>query len=299
MRLGHFRGPPLSGLRLSVDPLFLVVLGVVVCLGKPVEAALVVIALAAHELAHLALADAAGVRPLSLHLMPFGGVLTLAEDLHLRPPVELMVAAAGPAANLALAALAAWLRPSPFMAETPAAFAVQVNLALAAVNLLPAQPLDGGRVLRAVLAEWWGEKRAGRVCRRWSTLVILAVAVGALVVPLVSPAHLAWSINLLALAAFLQLGRARATAPSGQLFFQRLRRKRQDLRDGRILAGRHLVVSEDTPLVSVLERLRAGAYHFIAVCGPDLSLRGMAGEVEAVRVLEEKGPGATGADLLR
>ena len=298
MRLGRF-----GTLSLTVDPFFLGLVALAVALGKPAEAALALIALAAHECAHLALAGAAGFRPVSLHLMPFGGAVTLAEDLHLRPAAEFLVAVAGPAANLLLAALASWLRSLPLTQGPPAAFAVWVNLGLAAVNLLPAEPLDGGRVLRAALAEWRGEKGAARTARAWTTAVILALTVSALILPLVAVRHVTWSINLLALALFLQLGRAQAGAATassstGQLFYRRLRRKRQDLEGGRILSGQHLVVSESTSLLPVLDRLRAGRYSFVAVCGPDLTLRGTVGEAEAVRVLEEKGARATGADLL-
>ncbi len=306
MRLGRF-----GTLRLTVDPLFLGVLALAVVLGKPAEAALALIALAAHEFAHLALAGATGFRPTALHLMPFGGVATLAEDLHLRPAAEFLVAAAGPAANLALAALAAWLRSLPLTQGPVAAFAVWVNLGLAAANLVPAEPLDGGRVLRAVLAEWWGEKRAARLSRTCTTAVIIALAAAALVLPLVSVKHVAWSVNLLVLALFIQLGRVRAGAAlgaasaaafaattTGHLFYRRLRQKRQDLQDGIILSGQHLVMSENARLLPALDRLRAGKYSFVAVCGSDLTLRGTVGEAEAVRVLAEKGARATGADLL-
>ena len=122
-----------------------------------------------HELGHALVARAFGVRTRDILLLPIGGIASL-ERIPERPAQELAIAVVGPAINLALAAML-WVGialvggPIDPMAATTIgqAFAAQllwINLVLAAFNLLPAFPLDGGRALRAVLASRIDRDRA-------------------------------------------------------------------------------------------------------------------------------------------
>ena len=119
-----------------------------------------------HELGHAAAAARFGIRTADITLLPIGGLARL-DSQPREPRQELLIAVAGPAVNVALAAifavaLAASGRLDAIRATAsegaslaPAAMLAQlvaVNLWLAAFNLLPAFPLDGGRALRALLA---------------------------------------------------------------------------------------------------------------------------------------------------
>ena len=118
----------------------------------------------AHELAHAVVAIRSGMAVSGITLKVFGGTTELAGD-PIRPGVELRIALAGPLATLLLAAsfLAAGQLASP---GTPtAAVAVANNLALVnglllVFNLIPAVPLDGGRILRATLWALWRDPAA-------------------------------------------------------------------------------------------------------------------------------------------
>ncbi len=113
-----------------------------------------------HEAAHALAARAAGVRVRELLLTPFGGALRIDGLWGYRPGQIALVALAGPVASLLVmtsaAALAYWGAASPRVAGEW----VRVNLLLAAFNLMPALPLDGGRVLAAALGRRMGAARA-------------------------------------------------------------------------------------------------------------------------------------------
>jgi len=165
-------------------------------IGGLLSTALIVVALVLsvtlHEFGHIAAASFFGNSTRGVTLTPIGGVAQLEHEAE-SPLEEIVVALAGPAVSFLLAALAAL----PLVVLGPSTVAIvflQVNLMLGVFNLLPAYPMDGGRVLRGVLWVWqgyfkatWNAARAGQAFAAllavaglvWSgTLVIVALFVG-------------------------------------------------------------------------------------------------------------------------
>jgi Zn-dependent protease len=112
--------------------------------------------LLAHEIGHALVARRAGLRVRGITLWLLGGVAQL-EDEPASPGDELRVAIVGPAVSLALAvgfglaAVALSVTGGPALAGVVVAWLALANAVLAVFNLLPAAPLDGGRVLRGLL----------------------------------------------------------------------------------------------------------------------------------------------------
>ncbi|WP_319580895.1 CBS domain-containing protein [uncultured Methanospirillum sp.] len=114
-----------------------------------------------HELAHSLIARRAGIAIGSITLLFFGGVASI-EDRDTDPRVEFWMALAGPAMSLALGLVCiALLYGTPLVIADPAlagmvtyvwGYLAILNILLFIFNLLPAFPMDGGRVLRAYLA---------------------------------------------------------------------------------------------------------------------------------------------------
>jgi len=136
--------------ELRLHPLLFAVLAAAGVLGKLMALLQALFAICVHELSHAVVSYGLGVRVRSLELLPFGAVARL-DRQGMAESAELAIAAAGPLASLLVAGVTA------VMAGLFSGVAVQTeafltyNIVLAAVNLLPALPLDGGRILRAVL----------------------------------------------------------------------------------------------------------------------------------------------------
>lgn len=122
-----------------------------------------------HEYGHALMARRFGIRTRDITLLPIGGLARL-ERMPDKPGQEFLVAIAGPAVNVAIAAILfvtllffggiETVFDVPDRAQAVMSRLLWINLFLAAFNLLPAFPMDGGRVLRAALAVRLGRARA-------------------------------------------------------------------------------------------------------------------------------------------
>ena len=138
-----------------------------------------------HEFGHALMARRFGVNTRHITLLPIGGVASM-EKIPEKPTEELWVALAGPAVNVLIAGLIAlgfllsgregnWLDlAQPITGSNFLSGMLLVNITLVLFNLVPAFPMDGGRVLRALLAMNMGRARA----TEWAAQVgqLLAIA---------------------------------------------------------------------------------------------------------------------------
>lgn len=142
----------------------------------------------AHEFGHAAAAAHYGIRTADITLLPIGGVARLTR-LPEKPIQELVVALAGPAVNVCIAASLFLLRtcgvavghgaPALGLEMDIIAQLIYANVFLCGFNLLPAFPMDGGRVLRSLLAMRTSQLRATQIAARvgrWMALLFVILA---------------------------------------------------------------------------------------------------------------------------
>lgn len=127
-----------------------------------------------HEFCHSIVARRYGLPMKGITLFLFGGVAQMGDEPK-SAKVEILMAAAGPAASIVLGGIffAFFQLTRNLSGAIPEllAFLAVINWILAAFNLLPAFPLDGGRILRSIL--WWTKKD-----KSWATSTASAIGVG-------------------------------------------------------------------------------------------------------------------------
>lgn len=150
-----------------------------------------------HELGHSLMARRFGIQTREILLLPLGGIAQLDKNPE-QPRHELLIALAGPVVNLLIAAMLVLVGLSPQVSlfnslldgqGLTAALSGQpslhnlllwllsANLSLVLFNLIPAFPLDGGRVLRALLAMGLGYPRATRIAAGIGQLIAIIIGI--------------------------------------------------------------------------------------------------------------------------
>jgi Zn-dependent protease/CBS domain-containing protein len=244
----------------------------------------------AHEFGHIFTARAFGVATPDVTLLPIGGVARL-ERIPEEPREEFLIAIAGPAVNVviafALVALAgAHLDLGALSVESARISMVDrlanVNLFLAVFNMIPAFPMDGGRVLRALLASRMGYTHATEV----------AAAIGQGVAFVLGFIGLFWNPLLIFIAIFVYL----AAASEAHLVAMRAMSRGVPVTNAMMTQFAKL-----TPQAHVDEAvqtlLRTSQSEFPVVDGADKPV-GLLGRGDLIRALKQFGPDARVADVM-
>ncbi|MGM1050113.1 stage IV sporulation protein FB [Paenibacillus uliginis N3/975] len=161
----------IRGTVLSLHPLFVIVMLASVITGRFLELLTLFVIVFIHELGHAGAAIAMGFKVRSIQMLPFGGVAVIEDDGRMNAARELIIALAGPLQNGIMIGIA-WLCQAAGWGDGPfLSYVIQGNLIIALFNLLPVLPLDGGKVMQALVslllpyhATLLWTARAGMIC---------------------------------------------------------------------------------------------------------------------------------------
>jgi Zn-dependent protease/CBS domain-containing protein len=247
-----------------------------------------------HELGHAVVARHFGVKTSDITLLPIGGVARL-ERMPERPSQELQVALAGPAVNVVIAAVLYFVFGVRFPAAIddaqklvgaqfmPSLLAFNVFVVL--FNLLPAFPMDGGRVLRALLAMRLPYPRATRLAASVGQLMAILFGLAGLIAP---------NVFLLLIALFVWIG----AESEAQMVEERVLLKDVPVRTS-MLTEYHTVTPDDT-LGHAAELLLAGTQHdFPVVSGQGPEFAGVLTRSDLMAGLARGGAGARVAEFTK
>ena len=240
----------------------------------------------AHEFGHIFTARAFGVATPDVILLPIGGVARL-ERIPEKPSEEFLIAIAGPAVNVAIALVLMVGMRAHLDAQSLAAVEstsvslvdrlAEVNLFLALFNLIPAFPMDGGRVLRALLATRLGYVRATEVAAtigQWC-----AFGLGFL--------GLFYNPLLIFIAFFVYL------AASSEAQLVSLRAMSRDVPVSAAMMTEFATLTPDEHIDGAVQTLLRTSQSEFPVVDADHRLVGLLGRGQIIRALKELGPDAT------
>ncbi len=280
MRVGR-----VYGVEIYLNKAFLVLLGLFFMAGVLGKGLIAFAVVFLHEIAHVTAARHFGVHVSDVELLPFGGVSHMGGEIVFDPTREMYVAAAGPATNLLLLGLGIALKNYGLWDDNLGPFFLQCNLMVAVFNLLPALPLDGGRVFRAYLARrtgfreatyraaWWGQF--------WGIVIVLGGAIG-LAVGLSG-------LDIIVIGLFLFYAATREKSLAPYHFIRHLAQKKKELAAAGVLPGEPLVSFDTVRLGDVIRTFVPQRFYLVLLLDRNWQYRGVVNEVQIIDALLTEG----------
>ncbi|TIO09535.1 site-2 protease family protein [Mesorhizobium sp.] len=245
-----------------------------------------------HEFGHIAAARYFGISTPDITLLPIGGVARL-ERMPEEPGQEFVIAVAGPLVNVAIAALIFALLGGSVGVEQMAgiedprtnflARLAGVNVFLVLFNMIPAFPMDGGRILRAALA--------ARLS--WSRATQIAATIGQGLAFVFGFLGLFYNPLLIFIGIFVYLAAA-AEAQNAQI-----REVATSVLVGDVMITEFARLERSATLDEAIEMLLATTQHEFPVIDSAGHLQGLVTRDDMIRTLKEKGPAAPVTSAMR
>jgi len=250
-----------------------------------------------HELSHSVVARGFGLPVRRILLYPLGGFSEIEREPQ-TPGREFLVSAAGPALSLLLAA-GGWGLTHVVTAGTIGGTLISqlmwANLVVGGFNLLPGLPLDGGRMLRAVIWKVTGRPGTSTIAAAWAGRVL---AIGLFVLVLAPPVEtriggdLYTVVWLAVIAAFMWTG-------AGQAIKATRFRERLPALQARRLARKAVSVAADTPLAEAIRRADESKARAVVVVDHDDKPIAILNETAVMATPEQRRPWIEAGSLAR
>lgn len=287
-------------LKISVHPFFLLFIFLWILVGLPLQTLFLFLLVLGHELTHTFIARLYGLNIYQIELFPFGGVGYMANPLELYPQKELIVAGSGPLFNLVIFIILLNYSKGFYGFSLPLDtsyidFLLNANFYLFIFNMLPGLPLDGGRVLRALLTPKIGIHRATAVAVSSGKLLGALFFLAGLLLSFHD--YMLLSLSLMGLFLYYAAGREQKIAV--YTFLRYLLRKEKALRKNRILKSEQLVALENTTILEVLKHFKPAKYHQVIVLNKTCRALGMLTETQILESALKEGMNITLKGIIR
>jgi len=248
---GSIRLFEIFGISINIHVTFLLLLVIFLMSGIKSFALIVgiFVVVTMHELCHSLMAKRFGIEVREITLLPIGGLASMSK-MPDKPSQEFLISLAGPMFNLAVIAVF-YVPMRLFLGDEVLFHSLStatwpltlvyiycINLVLAFFNLIPAFPMDGGRLLRAILAKYMDYKKATRIAVGFGHIFALIFAYFGIVQA---------NLILVAIAIFIYM------AASGEELQVDVKETLKKIRIRDILSPKFLTLTPDTTLAGITE----------------------------------------------
>ncbi len=287
------RSVRLFGGKLKINLLMIPAVALLFVLGMGDVLYYYIPAVLVHEWTHVLVSVALGMTVTEMELFPFGCAAKL-ECFAVSRVKEIIVAAAGPLANMAVACAVFFVDKYALPIAVKDRI-IASNLALAAVNMLPALPLDGGRIMRAVFASFMGYKRATKLMAAggiFFAVVIVGIGVWAAFQD-------ALNVSFFIMGFFLCLAAVKELKSAPYTLIRDFTGKRQQLEKRKTMPVNRFAAMQNEPVRGIMREFEAGKYNIVTVLDKNMGVLGELSEREILGGMMQKGTQITLGSLYR
>lgn len=236
-----------------------------------------------HELGHIFTASVLEIKISHIEILPFGICAKLESGIIKNPSFETATAFSGPLVNILLAGGAYVVRE--ILPPTYFKYWEDINLSLACVNLIPALPLDGGRIMRAFLTKKIGALRAYNFAVKISFIPI-SLLLGISVYGLLTKS---FNFSLILISAFLLGNLCLEQNNISKNVLNEFLGYKIKLEKGKLTHSRIITAHQSTPARHILKMLSYDKYYIVCVVNDDLQITKILTEGEIVSALTDMG----------
>lgn len=273
----------LFGGSLKIHPVFLAVVAISVLLGNAGLVMAFMLAVVVHECAHIITAKAVGLNVESMYVLPFGCAAEISGYGNAEYAKEIITAAAGPAMNI-FTACTLTLLPQKYLDDTMMLF-VWTNVIIAAVNMLPVLPLDGGRIMMAVMKSFINERTAWRILNGLGAAAGAVMCCAGFYVILNGSLNATWFIMGMFLLGFALMSLKNIPYIS----YKNAEEKRKRLIRKGSANVKHIAVMRTATLRDVLREMESSKINIVTVLNDDFSIRSTLSEIKIVNAAAKFG----------
>lgn len=290
MTIGYFQG-----VKIKLNIFFFVYIFTCFATQQMMQVMILFFVVIAHEIGHVMVALRLNIPVHEIELTPFGGVARMDNFLELDSEKEMLVAIAGPAVNLCL--ISGYLffnRLLPLSYHQFFDFFLQANVLILFFNLLPALPLDGGRLYRACLVQKKGYQRATLTALRSGLgvgIALLALGIAGAIMGFVQ-------INVLLIAIFMVFSWYKARKNVFYGFMGYLAIKQDEFRKKKYVKVNYIAVSKDMSVNELMQLIIPTHYNIFAIINHDGSIEQTITEAQVMFAVKKKGLNHTLAEIL-
>ncbi|MBQ9757892.1 MAG: hypothetical protein IJW15_05730 [Clostridia bacterium] len=210
-----------------------------------------------HELAHVACALALKIPVSHITIFPFGINAKLKTEYIKNSGKEFFIAFSGPFLNLFLFWIATAI--SIFVSNEIVSFFADINLAICVINLIPALPLDGGRMLKSIVASKYGIIPAHNFVHKMSKISIFLIGIFTIIILFAGK----FNFSLVLIFSFLLNNLSYEESLISHIAFKEIIKNHCKLKDSQILPAKIFCATEDSFASGIIRRL--GCDYFLIV----------------------------------
>ncbi len=236
-----------------------------------------------HELAHMFCARCLGTPMSRITIYPFGVAAQLSDGYIKSSEKEFLIAFSGPFFNIILFWLCVIL--AKYLPSDILRFCLDINIAMAVVNLIPALPLDGGRMLKSILTSQFGIIRAYNFMLRLSRILICALGVFAVYLFFRS----GFNFSLILISAFLFQNLSREQRSITHITLAEILNNSKKLKSRDVYKTKVICVTEDTAASILLRHLGYDYYCIVYVADKNCKIVKTLSETQVLKALTDRG----------
>jgi stage IV sporulation protein FB len=253
----------LFGIPIRFHPLFVLMALFSLLTGFFIELVTLFGIVLIHELGHIAAAKGVGWNVRHIQLLPFGGVAEVEDSGGVTALDEIIVAAAGPLQNFIMIGVTLLIQQLGWWSNEWGAFFIYANLSIACFNMLPINPLDGGRIFQSLMSMWFTYHRTLVICTFFSLIMSVLMVI-------LSVGRIFFSgiqLNLLIIGLFLCFSNWQIYRNIPFYFVRFLMNRQLEnmriIRKGRL--AKPIIVDKRRSVAHILKLFVRGQYHLIYI----------------------------------